>query len=54
MSATNPQAIDLNRAVLRIDATGVLAQRPAEEASVADSFHQLFVIAQALAVSLRA
>ena len=50
----NPLAIDLNRAVLRVDATGVLVQRPAEEASIADSYHNLFIVSQALAVSLRA
>ena len=52
MAAQNPLAIDLNRAVLLVNEAGELVQRPADEASVADSFHELYLVAQALAVRL--
>ena len=51
MSAMNPLPIDLNRIVLRVGGAGVLEPRPEDEASVTDSFHQLFVVAQAIGVS---
>ena len=46
----NPLPVDLDVVLMR-DSDGNVTLRPAEEASEAESFHQIFVVSQAVAVS---
>ena len=50
MSRDNPLPVNMKAVLLRDD-DGNVVVRPDDEASEAESFHQLFVIAQAVAVS---